>query len=254
MEKNQGLAGVIAGETAICKVSETGAGLSYRGYSIQDLARDATFEEVAYLLIYGKLPTQKELNHFQQSLIRAQSLPASICLILEQLPKNTQPMDVLRTAISALGCLEFETPDYTQKKIAERLIPFSVSAVFYWYHYRFSGKKITVFTQQPTIAGHFLSLLTGNPPKPEQQRALDISLILYAEHEFNASTFAARVAASTGTDFYSCIVAAIATLRGPLHGGANEEAFNLIASYKDISSAETGILDLLAKKTKIMGF
>lgn len=256
MEKEiqEGLAGVIVGQTAISSVSSEGHRLTYRGYAIEDLAKHAHFEEVAFLLIHGHLPTSKELSNYHQNILRSEFLPAAICQILEQLPKTANPMDVLRTAVSSLGCIEMETLDYGQQAISERLIPYCVSALFYWHYFRINAKRTNIFTQQNTIAGHFLHLLMNEPPTAEYQKALDIALILYAEHEFNASTFAARVAASTGTDFYSAIVAAISTLRGPLHGGANEAAMRLMNSYKDVESAEKGIHELLEKKSLIMGF
>lgn len=256
---SSGLQDVIAGETEICTVGKAGVGLTYRGYTIEDLAENASFEEVAYLLIHGHLPNKKELEQYYSSLSRGQTLPLVISNLLEQLPKNSHPMDILRTACSALGNLEPETSaQHSAQNIADRLMPFCVSALMYWYQFHQNNKRIntTIQTtiQEGGLAHQFLTLLYGKEPDPKWVRALDVSLILYAEHEFNASTFAARVCASTGSDFYSCIVAAIGTLRGPLHGGANEAAMGLIAGYPDISAAEKGIHQRLAQKNLIMGF
>jgi len=252
-----GLAGVTAGSTAICTVGKEGVGLTYRGYSIEDLAQHSTFEEVAYLLIYGQLPNTTQLNEYKELLQTGQALSPAICSILEQIPKTAHPMDVLRTACSALGCIEPENISLGSaysKKMASRLMPFCISALLYWYNFSGQQKKINVNTQEKTLAGHFLHLLQGKTPEPEQRRALDVSLILYAEHEFNASTFAARVCVSTETDFYSPIVAAIATLSGPLHGGANEAAYQLISQFKDPAAAEIGLREKLNNKVLIMGF
>jgi 2-methylcitrate synthase len=257
MDKHSGgLAGVTAGETAICTVGKEGVGLTYRGYSIEDLAEKSNFEEVAYLLIKGELPKKKELEEYRLQLQKGQNLPEALCKILDVLPAYANPMDILRTACSALGIFEPEDKNNPAASIASRLMPFSVSALLYWYlGSRASGEnKINLVTHAKSIAAHFLHLLYGKAPSPEQAHILDVSLILYAEHEFNASTFAARVCASTGPDFYSPIVAAIATLRGPLHGGANEAAMKLLLSYKTPEEAEKGIKDRLAAKELIMGF
>lgn len=253
-DKSAGLAGVTVGETVISTVGKEGIGLTYRGYSIQDLALQSTFEEVAYLLIHGKLPNSKELADYQKTLITNQALPPALKQILELLPATEHPMDVLRTACSALGIFEPEMIDHPQQMIADRLMPFCVSALLYWYHFQKTGDKIEVITHKPTIAAHFLKLFFQREPSENEQRALDASLILYAEHEFNASTFAARVATSTETDFYSAIVAGIATLRGPLHGGANEAAMELISNFKNPKEVTQGIHNLLEKKALIMGF
>jgi len=249
-----GLDDVIAGETAICSVSDDSTGLMYRGYDIHELTEKTSFEEVAYLLIYGELPTSTEFQLFQTSLQRGQGLSNRICTILEQLPKTTHPMDVLRTAVSALGAIEPELNRKETPQIASRLMPFCVSVLLYWYHFHLSGKKIVVKTGQKSLAGHFLNLLSHKPPVPLSNQALNVSLILYAEHEFNASTFAARVCTSTDSDFYSGIVAAIGTLRGPLHGGANEAAMELINRFHTPPEAEKGIREALANKELIMGF
>lgn len=253
-KKTGGLAGVVAGETAICTVGKEGQGLNYRGYGIYDLAEQATFEEVAFLLTHGHLPTEKELTGYYETLERGQSLPSEIRSVLELLPANSHPMDVLRTACSALGCIEPEEDPKQQVAIADRLIPFFTSALLYWYHFANQGKRIQVNSGEKTIAGHCLHLLNGEKASDAYRRALDISLILYAEHEFNASTFATRVSVATGADFYGPITAAIATLRGPLHGGANEAAMELIQRFKTPEEAVKGIEQMLQSKALIMGF
>ncbi len=253
-EKSGGLAGITVGETAISTVGKKGKGLTYRGYSIEDLANHARFEEVAYLLIHGTLPTKVELNTYKKRLIQGQSLPIAICRVLEQLPVKTNPMDVLRTAVSTLGCLEPESLRHTAEFIADKLMSFCVSSLLYWYAFQTNDQHLTVISEQNSIAGHFLYLLQGHVPDAEFRKALDVSLILYAEHEFNASTFAARVCTSTESDFYSAIVAAIGTLRGPLHGGANEAAMKMINQYDDVPSAEAGTRLLLEQKAVVMGF
>lgn len=254
-----GLAGIVAGETAISTVGKEGVGLTYRGYSIEDLADKSSFEEVAYLLIQGKLPNKKELESYRKELELGQNLPLKICQILDTFPQNANPMDVLRSACSALGIFEPESKDNTSEKIASRLMPFCVSALLYWYQnshatHRDNAHPINPISGENTLAKHFLHLLYGNTPSPEQAHILDVSLILYAEHEFNASTFAARVCSSTSSDFYSAIVAAIGTLRGPLHGGANEAAMQLLLSFKTPLEAEKGLLNRLKEKELIMGF
>lgn len=253
----RGMAGVIAGETAIATVGQEGHGLTYRGYSIFDLAEHATFEEVAWLLLKGELPTPAELAGFQQRIKAARSLPDPLRAVLEQLPKTSHPMDVLRTGVSTLGCLEPEpeTPTLAdQDRIAERLIGVLPSMLMAWYHYANAGKRIDTEVGDDSVAGHFLQLLYGHAPNETQQRAVDVSLILYAEHEFNASTFTARITTSTLSDVYSAITGAIGTLRGPLHSGANEAAMALIDPLKDTEEAEQYIMAALARKDKIMGF
>ncbi|OHB86461.1 MAG: 2-methylcitrate synthase [Planctomycetes bacterium RBG_16_64_12] len=252
--KTGGLAGVVAGRTAICTVGKEGSGLTYRGYSIHDLAQRAGFEEVAYLLLYGELPSREELDQYQQRLVELRSLPQKLKPVLEQLPSTAHPMDVLRTGCSALGCLEPERRFADQQEIADRLLAVFPAIVLYWYHYAHHGRRIDTATGQSTLAGHFLELLHGEPPAELHCRAMDVSWILYAEHEFNASTFAARIAASTLADFYSTITAAIGTLRGPLHGGANEAALEFIQRFRDPDEAERGVLEALARKELIMGF
>ena len=249
-----GLAGVIAGETAIATVGKEGVGLTYRGYSIHDLAEYTTFEETAYLLIHGKLPTQTELASYKQKLIQLRGLPDGLKIVLEQVPGDAHPMDVLRTGCSTLGTMESEDSESDSSHIADRLTACLGSMLLYWHHFHTNGRRIDVETDDETTAGHFLHLLHGKQPNELQRKAVDVSLILYAEHEFNASTFAARVATSTLSDFYSGIVGAIGTLRGPLHGGANEAAMELIEQFQTSDEAETAILDMLEQRQLIMGF
>lgn len=253
-KKTGGLANVIAGKSAICTVGQEGLGLHYRGYSIGDLAEHATFEEVAYLLIYDKLPTQHELNEYRETLVKLRTLPKALTTVLEQIPADAHPMDVLRTGCSMLGTLEPETSSYSAVDVANRLIATFPAMLLYWYHFQKSKQKIDTAIKDPSTAAYFLHLLHGKKPDPLQSRMLDVSMILYAEHEFNASTFAARVTAATLSDFYSAICSAIGTLRGPLHGGANEEAYKLISHFSSPGEAETGIKKMLAEKTLIMGF
>ncbi|MBI1314825.1 2-methylcitrate synthase [bacterium] len=249
-----GLAGIVAGETALSTVGKAGHGLTYRGYSIDDLAEHAGFEEVAWLLLRGELPTVAQLAAYRESLQSQRGLPSALCDILERLPATAHPMDVLRTGCSALGCLEPEGDSRPGIEIADRLLAAFPSMLGYWHQFHAKGTRIVVQTDDDSIAGHFLHLLHGRPASETHRRAMDVSLILYAEHEFNASTFAARVAASTLSDFYSAITAAVGTLRGPLHGGANEAAYELIDRFDSPDAAEAGILELLAVKAKIMGF
>ncbi len=254
VEKASGLAGVVVGDTGVCTVGKGGHGLHYRGYSVEDLAEHATFEEVAYLLLNGELPDAKQLADYLAKLKGLRELPGALRDILEHLPGDAHPMDVLRTGCSALGCIEPEDSRNDQRAITDRLLAVFPSMLLYWHHFHRSGLRIDTFTPEDSIAGHFLHLLHGRPPGVLQQRACDASLTLYAEHGFNASTFAARVACATLADFYSGITAAIGTLSGPLHGGANEQAMELIQRFKNPDDAEAGILDALAKKEKIMGF
>jgi 2-methylcitrate synthase len=249
-----GLAGVVAGRTALSTVGKTGTGLTYRGYAIEDLAENATFEEVAWLLCHGELPNRRQRDDFLASLRSRRSLPDALKVVLEQLPATAHPMDVLRSGCSTLGSLEPETSFDAQWDTAVRLLAIFPSILCYWHHFRDSGRQIDTDTADDSLAGHFLHLLHGRPPTVEQCRALDAALILYAEHEFNASTFAARITASTLSDLYSAITTGIGTLRGPLHGGANEAAMALISEFSDPDEAETGILDRLNRKQKIMGF
>jgi 2-methylcitrate synthase len=253
-EKSAGLEGVIAGATAIATVGKQGKGLTYRGYSIYDLAEHSTFEEVAYLLIYGKLPTQAELNHYKHTLRGLRGLPAPLKTVLEQIPGNTHPMDVMRTGCSMLGTLEPEGAGRDQIAIANRLTGCFSSMLLYWYQFHKDGKRIETATDDDSTAGHFLHLLHGRKPDELHRRAIDVSLILYAEHEFNASTFTARTITSTLPDFYSAVTGAIGALRGPLHGGANEAAMELIERFNTPDEAEKGILELIAAKKLVMGF
>lgn len=251
----RGLQGIVVGETAISTVGKEGVGLTYRGYDIHDLAKYSTFEEVAYLLIYGQLPNQSQLQAYRDKLVKLRRLPNELKLLLEAIPGSAHPMEVLRTSVSMLGTLEAESAQYTAHHIADRLIACTPSMLLYWYQFHRNNMRIETYnSEEQTVAGYFLDLLHGKRPDDETRRAMDVSLILYAEHEFNASTFAARVTASTESDFYSCIVSAIGTLRGALHGGANEEAMKLIQMFKTPEQAEMGIKDMLAKKEKIMGF
>lgn len=250
-----GLAGVTAGQTAICTVGKAGHGLTYRGYAIEDLAANASFEEVAYLLLYNELPTVSQLHAFTKRLLDQRALPKELQLILEHIPKNTHPMDVLRTGCSFLGNLEPETTNHDHYKISERLLACFPSMLLYWHHYHHSDRRIETHSDQPSIAAHFLHLLhQGKAVADSWVRMVDASLILYAEHEFNASTFAARVTVATLSDFYSGIVSAIGTLRGPLHGGANEAAMELIAQFANPEVATKELRAMLERKEKIMGF
>lgn len=249
-----GLAGVVAGQSAIATVGQEGKGLNYRGYSIDDLADKASFEEVAYLLHYGELPTQKQLDVYIKRLMTLRGLPEKLKTVLKLIPKDTHPMDVLRTGCSMLGTLEPETNFSQQYDIADRSLAIFPGMMCYWYAWHFQGKEITGESDESTIGGHFLTMLHGKAPTQTQRDMMNVSLILYAEHEFNASTFAARVTAATLADFYSAITSAIGTLRGPLHGGANEAAMALIEQFNTPDDAEQGLMTLLANKAKIMGF
>lgn len=248
MKKTGGLAGITAGETAICTVGAVGHELRYRGYSIEDLAEQASFEEVAYLLIYGELPSQAILTTYQTKLKKLRKLPAALKLVLEHIPENAHPMDVLRTGCSMLGTLEPESTNHNHFEIADRLIALFPTMLTYWL------RKEEIDSPEGSIAGFFLHSLLHQRPDELKRRAVEVSLILYAEHEFNASTFAARVTASTLSDFYSAITSAISTLRGPLHGGANEAAMELIQRFKTPDEAERGVKEMLAHKELIMGF
>ncbi len=252
--KSTGLAGVIAGETAISTVGKEGMGLNYRGYSLKDLAEYASFEETAYLLIYGKLPNAKELKEYKARLASMRGLPGELKIILEQLPADAHPMYVLRTGCSALGTMEPEGETHDQYRIADRLIASYPSMLLYWHHFHKGGMRIETEIDADGLADHFLTLLHGKRPENTFRRSVDVSLIVYCEHEFNASAFSARVTASTGADFYSAITSAIGTLSGPLHGGANEEAMKLISRFDSPEEAERGIMKMLARKELIMGF
>src|ERR1700740_1836416 len=249
-----GLRGQSAGSTAICTVGKEGIGLTYRGYSLEDSPQNNPFEEVAYLLLKGSLPNRQELNIFRKRLKRLRYLPTGLREVLERIPEDTQPMDVLRTGTSMLGTLEPEHDFTEQDAIAERLLASLPSMLCYWYRFSHHGKRIEPETDEDTLAGHLLTLAHRAKSSADYQRCMDISLILYADHEFNASTFTARVCASTLSDFYSCITGAIGTLRGPLHGGANEAAMALISKFKTPREAREAVFEMLARHEKIMGF
>lgn len=254
VKKTGGLAGVVAGDSAICTVGVAGHGLSYRGYDIHDLASHATFEEVAYLLIYGKLPSASQLAAYQAKLQSLRAIPPALKILLEKIPESAHPMAVLRTACSALGLFEPETKRHAAAEIGDRLLALFPAILCYWWHYAKSGIRIETQTDDKTLAAYFLHLLHGKPAIPLLERAIDVSFILYAEHEFNASTFAARVTAATKADTYSAITSAIGALSGPLHGGANEEAMALIEKYDSPEAARAGVLESLSQKVLIMGF
>lgn len=249
-----GLRGQVAGKTALSTVGKEGKGLTYRGFAIEELAEKATFEEVAYMLLYGNLPNQSEYDSYSAKLKSYRALPVELKEVLERIPASAHPMDVMRTGCSMLGNLEPEGDFSNQNDTADRILASFASIITYWYRYSHDGVRVETETEHATIGGHFLSLLTGQEPSEDHARALDVSLILYAEHGFNASTFTARTCASTLSDMHSCITGGIGTLRGPLHGGANEAAMEMIEKYSDREQAKAGVLDLLANKEKIMGF
>lgn len=253
-QKTGGLAGITAGQTAICTVGKEGKGLTYRGYSIEDLASQASFEEVAFLLLIGHLPNRVELKQFTDRLIAQRTLPEALLSTLRSIPASAHPMDVLRTGCSLLGCLEPERDFSEQLDKSIRLLGAFPSMLTYWYRHAKDGTRIDLASKQSSIAGYFLENLTGKRPDDLHVRAMDSSLTLYAEHEFNASTFAARICAATLSDFHSAITAGIGTLRGPLHGGANEMAMELIEKFQTAESAESGLLEMLQQKKLIMGF
>ncbi|WP_282635823.1 bifunctional 2-methylcitrate synthase/citrate synthase [Sphingobacterium thalpophilum] len=256
-KKSVALSGVAAGNTALSTVGKSGNDLHYRGYDILDLAHQATFEEVAYLLIFGSLPTRAQLTSYQSQLISQRGLPITVQQVLKQLPSTAHAMDVLRTYVSFFGSVnpEKEThPLAGARDIANRLMASMASALLYWYHFSQHGREIQVETSDTTVGGHFLHLLHGKEPSESWVRAMQISLNLYAEHEFNASTFTARVIAGTGSDMYSCIAGAIGALRGPKHGGANEVAFEIQSRYANADEAEVDIRKRLANKEVIIGF
>ena len=256
-KKSVALSGVTAGNTALCTVGRTGNDLHYRGYDILEIATTSEFEEIAFLLIHGKLPTRAELGAYKTRLRSLRGLPAAVRTALEALPAAAHPMDVLRTGVSALGCVLPEKDDHGAagaRDIADRLIASLGSMLTYWYHFSHSGERIHTETNDDSIGGHFLHLLHRRPPPAEWVRAMHTSLILYAEHEFNASTFAARVIAGTGSDVYSCITGAIGALRGPKHGGANETALVIQQRYETPDAAEADIRARVANKEVIIGF
>lgn len=249
-----GLRGQIAGQTALCTVGKSGTGLTYRGYDIGDLAKHGTFEEIAWLLFHGELPNSEELENYKTKLQGLRNLPGPLKQCLELIPADAHPMDVMRTGCSMLGNLETETDFGRQQDVTDRLLAAFPSILLYWYHFSHNDVRIETETGDDTVAGHFLHLLHGKKPADNHRRCLDVSLILYAEHEFNASTFAARVCASTLSDMHSCITAAIGSLRGPLHGGANEAAMAMIEGFQSPEEAREAILGMLMRKDKIMGF
>jgi 2-methylcitrate synthase len=249
-----GLRGQSAGETSLCTVGQSGSGLTYRGYDIADLAENATFEEVAYLLFNGELPTQAQLDTYIAELTDLRDLPQALKEVLQRIPADAHPMDVMRTGASFLGNLEPEADFTQQQRAANRLLAAFPAILCYWYRYSHEGVEIDCTTNESSLAGHFLALLNGKPPTKLHQRVMDVSLILYAEHEFNASTFTARVCASTLSDMFSCITGAIGTLRGPLHGGANEAAMDMIQQFTSPQDAKEKMAGMLARKEKIMGF
>lgn len=250
-----GLRGQSAGSTALCTVGKTGTGLTYRGYDITDLANNAQFEEVAHLLLVGHLPTQAELDQYKTRLIGLRGLPQPLKEVLERIPADAHPMDVMRTGCSMLGNLETEQDFSQQLAATERMLALFPAIICYWYRFSHDGVRIdTEDTSEACIGGYFLKMLTDQAPSDLFKQVMHCSLILYAEHEFNASTFTARVCASTLSDIHSCVTGAIGTLRGPLHGGANEAAMEMIENWKTPDEAEQNILRMLENKEKIMGF
>lgn len=253
-----GLRGQSAGETALCTVGKTGSGLTYRGYDIKDLSANAQFEEVAYLLLYGKLPNQTELDSYKARLKGMRAIPDELKVVLENIPKDAHPMDVMRTGCSMLGNLETEDDHgfafSDQLDHIDRMLATFPGIVNYWYNYSHNGIKVDVETDADSIAEQFLWTLHNKKPDPLHVEVMHASLILYAEHEFNASTFTARVCASTLSDIHSCVTAAIGSLRGPLHGGANEAAMDMIQQWKSADEAEAAMMGMLERKEKIMGF
>ena len=256
-KKSVALSGTAAGNTALCTVGRTGSDLAYRGYDILDFAQTAEFEEIAYLLVHGKLPGAAELRGYKAKLKSLRGLPAAVKAALEELPASAHPMDVMRTGVSVLGCVLPEAADHNHpgaRDIADRLMASLGSMLLYWYHWSHNGRVIDVETDDDSIGGHFLHLLHGHPPKDSWVRAMHTSLILYAEHEFNASTFTGRVIAGTGSDMYSAICGAIGALRGPKHGGANEVAFEIQKRYDTPDAAEADIRARVERKEVVIGF
>lgn len=256
-KKSVALSGVTAGNTALCTVGRSGNDLHYRGYDILDIAGKCDFEEVAYLLIHGKLPNRSELKAYKAKLKRLRGLPEVVRLALEQLPASSHPMDVMRTGVSSLGCALPEKDDHNAagaRDIADRLVASFGSMLCYWYHWSHNGRRIEVETDDDSVGGHFLHMLHGAEPSDAWVRAMHTSLILYAEHEFNASTFTARVIAGTGSDMYSCITGAIGALRGPKHGGANEVAYEIQSRYNTPEQAEADIRRRVEAKEIVIGF
>jgi len=253
-KKTGGLAGITAGETKLCTVGQEGTGLTYRGYDIYDLADNACFEEVAYLLMHGKLPNREEYDAYIDRLRSLRGLPADLKKVLEIIPAHAHPMDVLRSGVSILGNLEPEGEFSNQAQVADRLLACLPSMLLYWHRWHSDGTRINVETDDDSVAGHFLHLLHDKPPSDMHCRSLDTTLILYAEHEFNASTFTARVITATLSDFHSAVSGAIGALRGPLHGGANEAAMELIERFDTPDEAAAELKKMLERKERIMGF
>ena len=249
-----GLRGQVAGETSLCTVGKTGSGLTYRGMDISVLAENAKFEEVAYLLLRGALPKQQELDSYINKIISLRDLPKVLKDTLEKIPSTAHPMDVVRTGCSILGNLEPEKSFEQQDEVIDRLLASLPSMICYWYCFSHEGRRIDTALEDDSIGSHFLHMLSGASPSDLFSQVMNVSLILYAEHEFNASTFTARVCASTLSDMYSCITGAIGTLRGPLHGGANEAAMELIENWQSPDEAELALLGMLDRKEKVMGF
>jgi len=252
--KGAGLRGQVAGKTALSTVGKEGSGLTYRGYDVKDLAENCEFEEVAHLILKGHLPTQAELDAYKAKLKTLRGLPQALRDVLERIPASAHPMDVMRTGCSMLGNLETETDFSQQQDATDRLLAAFPSIICYWWRFAHDGVRIETETDDDTIGAHFLHLLHGKKANELHQRVMNVSLILYAEHEFNASTFTARVCASTLSDLHSCITGAIGSLRGPLHGGANEAAMDMIEKWKSPDEAEREMLGMLERKEKIMGF
>ncbi|AMX04148.1 bifunctional 2-methylcitrate synthase/citrate synthase [Microbulbifer thermotolerans] len=249
-----GLRGQVAGKTALSTVGVSGSGLTYRGYDVKDLAENCEFEEVAYLIFYGELPTKAQLADYKGVLKGMRGLPQALKEVLERIPADAHPMDVMRTGCSMLGNLEGEASFDQQQEKANRLLAAFPSIICYWYRFTHDGVRIETETDDDSIGGHFLHMLRGEKPNALHEQVMNVSLILYAEHEFNASTFTARVCASTLSDLFSCITGAIGSLRGPLHGGANEAAMELIEKFSSPDEAEAELLKMLERKEKIMGF
>lgn len=249
-----GLRGQVAGKTALSTVGVSGSGLTYRGYDVKELAHECEFEEVAYLILKGKLPNTDELAKYKALLKSMRELPQALKDVLERIPATAHPMDVMRTGCSMLGNLEMEIDFSQQSMVSDRLLACFPSIICYWYRFSHQNIRIEVNTDDDSIGGHFLHLLHGEKPSELHEKVMHVSLILYAEHEFNASTFSARVCASTLSDMHSCITGAIGTLRGPLHGGANEAAMDMIEKFSDAENAEIEMMAMLARKEKIMGF
>ena len=249
-----GLRGQVAGKTALSTVGQSGSGLTYRGYDVKDLAEQCQFEEVAYLILKGKLPNQSELDSYKSLLKGMRDLPLALKEVLERIPADAHPMDVLRTGCSMLGNLEMESDFAEQAQVTDRMLACFPSIICYWYRYSHDGVRIDVATDDDSIGAHFLHMLHDQKPNELHEQVMHVSLILYAEHEFNASTFTARVCASTLSDMHSCITGAIGSLRGPLHGGANEAAMEMIEGFTSADHAETEMMGKLERKEKIMGF